>query len=541
MHLRTGDFRLWTGLALVTLLATGACTGIIGDDMTGSSSSSGGQAPGAGGGDAGTSADALAAGDGAMPGGQLADEQFPPDLLNPYTGPAITDYDNTFITFWQLRSRVARVFQDTAIGGDTNQYLADRIALFGGADFSTRYTENRVPTQDFLLALDGLAHDACDRASTNKTGPFTGSDPETAAEPALITQLYQSMLFRAPTAQEVTDAQQLLTDLGPVSPTKTSAWAGVCEALVRHPDSIFTLPPYYDQATGADKDRMRLVKFTNDLLGRPPSDAELAQLASKTPEDLVALLTAMPEFKDYFFHLTRVRMESTGTPDTDEPARLWTYLATSGESIDNLLTADFTVDANFAKAQRPTYHGKTGVLSMKGFIASKPGLPHYNYAARVFTDFMGMVFEVPQSIVDMRVNATASSTVQKGSICYTCHSLLTPFAHQRLKWADDGTYRGNTDDAGVPIDDTDRNLVDEYEYKGPGLESFSTVAIRKEKFNRQMFQALFLFYVGRQMRFDQDERTIYHDLWLAKFATNGDTRELLKVIAKSTAYPGGVK
>ena len=38
--------------------------------------------------------------DGPLPGGELADEQFPPDLLGPYTGPAINYYDNSFVNYF---------------------------------------------------------------------------------------------------------------------------------------------------------------------------------------------------------------------------------------------------------------------------------------------------------------------------------------------------------------------------------------------------------------------------------------------------------
>ncbi len=128
----------------------------------------------------------------------------------------------------------------------------------------------------------------------------------------------------------------------------------------------------------------------------------------------------------------RIRTESEGTADSDEPARLWTYLATTGAPMQELLTGDYSVAADFSKVPRPSVHGKTGVLTMKGFIQNKPGLPHYNYAARVMTDFMGSIFEVPSEVFDMRGAATAASTVDPTSICFSCHQLLTPLAHQRL-------------------------------------------------------------------------------------------------------------
>ena len=71
-----------------------------------------------------------------------------------------------------------------------------------------------------------------------------------------------------------------------------------------------------------------------------------------------------------------------------------------------------TVDASGNRIDRRAEHGRTGVLTMKGYIIGKPGLPHYNYAARVMTGFMGRVFEVPQAALDARATATATSLKQ---------------------------------------------------------------------------------------------------------------------------------
>jgi hypothetical protein len=469
--------------------------------------------------------------------GDLDDEQFPKDLLGPYTGPPINVYDNTFVSYLQLKSRVARVFADKDIGGDTEAYFTSKIALLGGADFKTRFIEARVASQDFLLALDAVAKDACARAVTNKTGPFAGVDVANLADSAresTVGSLYQRMLFRAPSSAETTAALALIDDIGG---DKVSAWSGLCEGLVRHPDSIFTLPPSVDFVGGAEKERMALVKLAEDLAGRPPTEAEFTALAGKSIDEKVDAFTATPEFRDFFFHRVRVRTESIGTAESDEPARLWTYLATTGAPLQEVLTADYSIDENFKRVSRPAVHGKTGVLTMPGFIKSKPGLPHYNYAARVMTDFMGQLFEVTPSIVSRRVGATAESTVTPGTICVSCHGVLTPLSMQRLKWTDEGVYR-EVDEKGQPIDDSDRGLVPGYPYKGHGIESFALQAVKKERFLRQSFQSLFLFFLGRQMRYAEDERTVYLALWNTSFATNGDTKALIKVIAKLPGYLG---
>jgi hypothetical protein len=150
---------------------------------------------------------------------------------------------------------------------------------------------------------------------------------------------------------------------------------------------------------------------------------------------------------------------------------------------------------------------------------------------------MGQIFEVTPDIIAMRIPGAVSSTVAPNSVCITCHGVLTPLETQRARWADDGTYR-TTDDKGQSIDDSDRGLVADYPYKGQGMAAFSTQAVKKEKFIRQTFQSLFLFFMGRPMRFDQDERTVYLALWLKAIEKNGDMRELVTILAKVPSYLG---
>jgi hypothetical protein len=473
------------------------------------------------------------------PGGELADEQFPSDLLDPYTGPVLDEYDDTFVSYRQLRARVEAVFADTGLGGDTDAFFTAKLGLLGGADFKTRFDEARVASPDFLLGLDGIAKEACGRAATNKTGPFTGSTPEAVAagtESALATQLFQKVLYRAPTGAEVTASVGLVQSLEPLSPSKTSAWAGLCEALVRHQDFVFTLPPSVDVATGADKERLELVKIATDFAGRPPTDGEFTALAGKTIAEKLEHYFATPEFRDFYLHRTRLRTESVGTAESDEAARLWTYLAVNGAPMQDLLAADYTVNEAFEKVPRPAEHGKTGILTMPGFIKTKPGLPHFNYSARVMSDYMGQIFEVTPDIVAARLNP-ATSTVQVGSTCINCHGVLTPLEHQRLRWADDGTYR-TTDETGKTLDDTDGALVADYPYKGQGMAAFAVQAVKKERFFRQTFQSQFLFFMGRPMRYAQDERTVYLALWNSAYKNNGNFKELLKIVASTPTYLG---
>ena len=184
------------------------------------------------------------------------------------------------------------------------------------------------------------------------------------------------------------------------------------------------------------------------------------------------------------------------------------------------------------------HHGKSGILTMKGFIEGKPGLPHFNYAAQVAEKFLGYVFEVPDEIVDMRDGVTAAATTSIDSVCYSCHKILTPLAFQRLYWDDRGNYRRH-DDRGVPIDPSDRGLVAVYPFKGTGMEAFAVQAQNKERFIRTMINTHFAFYFGREMRWEDDERSLYRRLWESVHENDFAIRALIKSILTSPEYLGG--
>jgi hypothetical protein len=370
-------------------------------------------------------------------------------------------------------------------------------------------------------------------------GPLGAPTGTVRREAALagVDSLYRRMLFRPASAAEQEAGLVLMGDIQSLNLSVQSAWSGLCEALFRHPDFLFTLAPSHETASGAVRDALILARMAQDLLARPPDAAELARLASgeDTLDSLAEAYVDSPEFRARFFEKMRIRTESDGTPDSDEPARLWTWLLTAERPLEELLTADYGMDAAGQPVARPAHHGRTGVLTMRGFMQNKPGLPGYNFPARVMTDFMGTIFEIPEEVFEQRGTSTASSTVDPSSACYSCHRVLTPLAHQRLRWTNAGDYR-EVDDQGLAIDDSDRGLVSDYPFKGQGLEAFSTVAVKKEAFRRRTLNAVHAFATGREMRADTDERGLYRELWDLSLASDGNLREVLLHILKSPAY-----
>ena len=284
---------------------------------------------------------------------------------------------------------------------------------------------------------------------------------------------------------------------------------------------------------------MQLVKIAQDLVGRAPTTAEIAKIDTGTPlSTLVDNYLHSDEFKDFYFRRVRLYVESHGTPEQDEPARLWTYIALNDRPFKEILTADYTVGTDWKKQTRPAYYGKTGVLTMKGFIQGKPGLPHFNYPAQVCEKFLGYVFEVPDEILQSRDGITAAATTDPNSVCYTCHKVLTPLAYQRQYWDDDGAYRVH-DEFNLAIDASDKGMVTSYPFKGSGLEAFATQAQKKERFVRTILQTHFVWYFGRELRYDTDERGLYKRLWDVSAKSNYAIRPLIKALVLSPEYLSG--
>ncbi len=338
---------------------------------------------------------------------------------------------------------------------------------------------------------------------------------------------------------ELSDANSAIVEFKvPRLNSRQFAWSALCGALIRHPDFLFTRPPSLATANEVNKQKLKLLKLALDLVGRPPTQEEIGSLASGTPyADFVDRYLESDEFRDFYFHRIRLYLESQGTTVQDEPARLWCYIAFNDRSFKELLTADYTVNKDFEREKRPPYHGKTGVLTTEGFIQGKPGLPHYNYSAQVSMLFLGYVYEVPPEIVEQREGVTALGTTDPNSNCYSCHKILTPLAFQRLNWTDEGKFRTKDED-GLEIDASDRGAVDEYPFRGTGLEAFATQASEKERFIRTIINTHVNFYFGRPLRHREDERVLYKRLWDNVHDHGFKIRELIRSIVTSDEYLG---
>lgn len=303
-------------------------------------------------------------------------------------------------------------------------------------------------------------------------------------------------------------------------------WAGLIEALLQSPE--FLIPSDDPQADS----RTRLGRVALDVVGRIPTPEEFRRF--KSLGRLAPMLDAYLEsddFRDFFLHRARIALRSRGTAESDEPARLWTYIATHDLSYRELFTADYTVGPDWVRSPRRPEHGSTGMLTMKGYLVGKPGLPKYTYPAQVLTFALGMQFEVSDAVEQAREEVV--STTDPASMCYSCHKLLTPLAFQRERWDIHGHYRTVDEEHNV-IDDSDRDVVPDYPFKGPGLSAFANQVVKKERFVRAFVNRHHDMLFHRQLRVFEDQREVYKDLYEFAVATDLKIRPLLKkmILAK---------
>lgn len=461
--------------------------------------------------------------------GKAAWARFPAENFNPYNtvGPDLlqdTGSDN------QKKPLTLTFPPSTGAGYDPQRFYRPAIVYPGKAD-----NETRVPIVVKAEASSPIVQVAAPLVAS--VGATLTLDAKSSFNLQHTPLTFRWTQIGGPRVAVANPSAPTLTVTVPKLTGRQAAWEGLCRALMAHPDYLFTRPRSLATTTDPkQRRRLHLVKLAQDLLGRTPSAAEVAKVDAGTPlETLVDGFLASKEFSDFYFHRTRLYLESHGTPEQDEPARLWTWIMTHNRPFKELLTADYTIDPQFQQQTRPAYHGKTGVLTMKGFLQGKPSLPHFNYSAQVCQKFLGYVFEVPDEIVQARQGITASATTDPNSACYTCHKILTPLAYQRAHWDDDGNYRAH-DELGLPIDDSDRGDVASYAFKGDGMEAFATQAANKERFIRTILQTHVVWYFGRELRCEADERGLYQRLWTVAAKNNYALRPLIKAIVLSPEY-----
>ncbi|MBT5707110.1 MAG: hypothetical protein HOI66_12395, partial [Verrucomicrobia bacterium] len=103
---------------------------------------------------------------------QSTDEGFPLSLMQPYRGISVDDPDTQFISYTQLKGKIATLFGDDWVRDGVDRFK-ENVALFGGADFETRFNESSQASSGFMSALRRLAQDVAERVYVTQSGPFS--------------------------------------------------------------------------------------------------------------------------------------------------------------------------------------------------------------------------------------------------------------------------------------------------------------------------------------------------------------------------------
>jgi len=72
------------------------------------------------------------------------------------------------------------------------------------------------------------------------------------------------------------------------------------------------------------------------------------------------------------------------------------------------------------------------------------------------------------------------------------------------------------------------------------MEGFATRAKDTERFIRTMIQVHFIWFFGREMRYEADERTLYKRLWDEVHADRFQLKGLIKALLMSPEYSGAL-
>ena len=390
----------------------------------------------------------------------------------------------------QLKGKVAAVFGDAWVRGGADQFQAN-IGLLGGADFTSHFVEARVATPRFPPGprfseqgrlLGGGEGRAAERtlhsASTSRPRWWIRLPEPTRGEAPLRAQPSTSCTGRSssavPPPPSSDAAYTLLEDLVTIAagPVPQDGWSGVCEALVRHPDFLLTLPPR-GRAAARHREPDAAPGEGGAGPGGPAADrrrrsgVHQRRARRSTRWWTVARLGRVPRLR---YYKMRIRTESDGTSG----------LGRAGAAVDahphhrrpafrELLTGDYGVDASFQKVARGPEHGDDRRADDEGLHpAQARAAPLQLRGARPHGLHGLRSSRCRPRCSTMRIGATASSTVDPNSICFTCHQLLTPLAYQRSRWSDDGTYQHRPTRTGRPIDDSDHGLVAGVPVQGTG-------------------------------------------------------------------------
>jgi|GEM_PF-2400389 len=142
------------------------------------------------------------------------------------------------LTFDMMKAEVKRTTGSSWVVAGTDQWESNRAA-FGGANYTTTFTEDITPSPQKILLWRKMAYQVCLDAVVRDAGKasrvvFTDVDPgvaistSNAAVNAQVAGLYQRFFLEEPTPQDVTRASGLLAAAFADGSDPKEAWRALC-------------------------------------------------------------------------------------------------------------------------------------------------------------------------------------------------------------------------------------------------------------------------------------------------------------------------
>lgn len=135
------------------------------------------------------------------------------------------------LNFRQLKAEVARAT------GIASYDWGSKGAIFGEADFTSSFRDDRTPSATKLITLRKIAFDVCGKmmkaeAATPKVFSALSPNAALSAQDAKVTTqvalLFTRFFLEEPTAAEVEASTQALVAQVAAGATPSAAWAGLC-------------------------------------------------------------------------------------------------------------------------------------------------------------------------------------------------------------------------------------------------------------------------------------------------------------------------
>lgn len=281
----------------------------------------------------------------------------------------------------------------------------------------------------------------------------------------------------------------------------------------------------------AISDTQCLRKMALDLTNTGPTTQQVADLeAGKTLGELADELMATSEFETVVFDWYREQYPPTEitplTVDIEEPARIATHVVVQNRDYRELMTGDYTIDANGDVAtvsDRPP----AGVISTAQYMSAYTGSFRRNWSGHFLKQFSGIVLEPVTLPPDTDPDDLSPDSLETNPSCSSCHFSeihgVDPLARFAQCYTVDGSYESGCATEGSFLTET-----------ASGLQGLGQIMAGTNEFKHHAINFFYKKLFSRNLA--REEATFYARL-ATDFTTNDyKPKDLIKTLVTSAEY-----